>query len=71
MANAVVLQDPETEWSAGGAILVEARGRSEPPRHLEVSTPGRGAEENTRERLSLRVSKSLRQNLRHFCLSLY
>ena len=26
---------------------------------------------HTRESLSLRVSKSLRQNLRHFCLSLY
>ena len=36
--------------SVGGAILVVARGRSEPPRHLEVSTPGRGAEENKRPR---------------------
>ena len=50
MATAAASQDLETEWSEGGAILVEARGRSEPPRHLEVSTPGRGAEENMRPR---------------------
>ena len=50
VATAAVSQDLETDWSVGGAILVVARGRSEPPRHLEVSTPGRGAEENKRSR---------------------
>ena len=50
MATAVALQDLEPEWSVGGVILIVTRGRSEPPRHLEVSTPGRGAEENKRSR---------------------
>ena len=50
MAIVAALQDLEHKWSVGGVILIVTRGRSKPPRHLEVSTPGRGAEEKKRSR---------------------
>ena len=45
VAIAVAPQDLEPKWSEGGDILTDTRGRSRPPRHLVVQTPGRGAKE--------------------------
>ena len=51
MATAAASQDIEADWSVGGVSLVVERGRSEPPCHLALPTPGQGAEENKRPRL--------------------
>ena len=48
MAIAVAPQDHEPKWREGGDIPADLRGRSRPPRHLAVQSPGRGAKEQKR-----------------------
>ena len=47
-AAAAAPQDHKPTWSEGGDIQTELRGRSRPPRHLAVKSPGRGAKEQKR-----------------------